>query len=351
MKSILRPEGFLKGIFVVFLIAEVSCSRAGDIYLRTLHVGSEYLAVTDSMNIDQFDLFQAGGAVAADNGWVLLSAVQGDYNLLFLDPDTKEHFFAIRKGRGPGEMIRGDNLHRNGGDVLFYDYSSAVCVSVNMSASIDKHSAVMDTAGVFSSGMSRPVYMTSCGVDGFISGNLLDDDVWYSYYNSTGDILSNVESLDLRGLSDDRDYRMSFNLSSKYAASPDGTKVCVASVMSPSVSFSNVYSGILTEYKRIGIAPVGMKGGHVTEESASAFNGMCADEDYVYLLYSGRRIVNSTVPTDECEHLVIYDWAGDIVRHFILEKSINSIDVYNGCVYGTSLYPESCLYVFQLPEL
>lgn len=87
--------------------------------------------------------------------------------------------FAVRKGRGPGEMINGSSLHKNGDGAVFYDSGSAVCVKIRTKESISSHTAVMDTIGVFAAGASRPVYMTSCGKDGFISGNLLDQDVWY----------------------------------------------------------------------------------------------------------------------------------------------------------------------------
>lgn len=326
----------------------MSCSSEKDAYLRSLCLEVEPLSAVDSVNIGQYDMFQVRNVVAIDDEWILMSAIKGEYRLLFLSTKTSDHFFAIKSGRGPGEMINGNSLHKFGDDACFYDSNNATCIKIRLEETVRTHRLAADTIGLFKSGPSKPIYMTTCGQNGFISGNLIDENVWYSYYDATGRIYSSVDALGFKEISGDRDAKFSFSLSSKYASCPDGTKVCVASVASPSLSFSDVRSGSLTEYRRLSMPPVGMVAGHVTPEHTSTFMGIDADDSYVYLVYSGHRLRNDDLPTEECNHLVIYDWDGNPVKHYYLNRNVSSIHIDGNNLWAASTYPESCVYRFVL---
>lgn len=335
-------------IAAIMAVMLLSCSSEKDAYLRSLKLDAEPLMVVDSINIDQYNLFQVSDVVKIDDDWLLMSTITGDYKLLFLNIFTSEHFFAIRKGRGPGEMIGGNSLHECGGNALFYDSNSATCIRIDGRRTIEGRSLVVDTIGLFKDGPSKPIYMTSCGNGGFVSGNFADENIWYSYYDSTGRIHSSVAALDFEELSDEKDAIVSFSLSSKYASSPDGTKVCVVSVASPSLSFSHVSSGTLIEYKRWAVPPVGMVAGHITPEHTSTFSGIDADGKYVYLAYSGHKLRDDILPTEECNHLIVYDWDGNPVKRYYLNRNVSSIHVDGKDLWAVSTYPESCVYRFVL---
>ncbi len=328
----------------------ISCVKEKDHFLRTLSLAPVPLEAVDSINIDRFNLFQARSVVALDSSWILLSSVKGDYKLMFLNLCTSEHFFAIRKGRGPGEMINGNSLHRYGDGAAFYDSNNATCVKISLNKTAAGSSIAIDTIGVFNSGPSKPVFMTTCGSGGFISGNLTDDKVWYSYYDSTGCILSDIDMLQLDEFAAGGDTRISWMLSSVYTSDPEGKRVCVANVISPSLSFSKVDAGILREYKRYSNAPCGITNGRVTGEFRSAFNGIDSDDKYVYVLYSGNRIRGGTLPSNECRHLIVYDWDGNPVKRYILNRNVCSVHIDSGTLWCASTYPESCVYRFDMPK-
>lgn len=334
-------------VLLTFAIA-VSCTGEKDTYLRTLTVETKALAAVDSINIDRFDLFQASGVVRLDNGWLVLSSVKGDYKLLFLNPSTSEHFFAIRKGRGPGEMLNGSRLHKYQDGAALYDYTSATCIKVGVDTGSGTARMALDTIAVFKGGALRPVYMTTCGSEGFISGNVLDDTIWYSYYDRKGRILSNIEALELEAFSIGGDMMISNMLSSFYVSNPEGTRVCVANVASPSLSFSMVESGKLSEYRRYANEPMGIVDGRITRDSRDAFSGMDADDRYVYLLYSGNKIFDDVLPVNECIHLIVYDWDGNFAEHYLLDRNVSSVHVNGNELWCTSTYPESCVYRFVL---
>ena len=327
----------------------ISCSTERDAFLRSLPLEAQHLEAVDSFNIDRYGLYQPNSVVKSDNGWIVLSSAKGRYKLLFFNPDTGDHFPVVHNGRGPGEIIQGGSLHGDGKTAVYYDLNSATCIKIHLNETVRSRKVVADTIGNFK-GVSKPVFLTSAG-SGFISGNLTDAGVWYSYYDSKGNIVSNVDALEFNDLPAGGDYAVSFLISSRYASSPDGRKVCVATVGAPALSFSEIENGNLTEYKRYTMDPVGMENGRLTPDHVSAFAGMDADEDYVYVIYSGHKIRGDVFPADECRHLIIYDWDGNPVRHYRLDRNINSIDVADGCLYGASNYPESAVYKFDLSDL
>lgn len=332
------------GIAAIIAAMLSSCSSEKDPYLRSLKLEAEPLAAVDSINIDQYNLFQVRDVVKLDGDWLLMSSTGGDYKLMFLNTATSEHFFAIRKGRGPGEMIGGSSLHECGGRAVFYDRPKSVCIRINAKETIKSQSVVADTISLFD-GPSMPTdFMTTCGENGFISGNVLDDNVWYSYYDRTGEVISSVSALDFEEISKSRDHKISFLASCKYVSSPDGSRVCVASVGSPSLSFAEVSSGNLSEYKRLAVPPLGGN----ASETISAFVGIAADDDYVYLTYSGHKLRNDVLPSEESNHLIVYDWDGNTVKHYRLNRNVNSIHVDGNDLWASSTYPESCVYRFML---
>ena len=339
----------ISAIAAVCAAMAISCTSGKDAYLRSLPCDSETLVAVDSINIDQFDLFQACKVVKVNEDWLLLSTTKGNNHLLFLNTKTLEHFYAVRRGRGPEEIVAGSSLQRFGDDAAFYDLNNATCVRILADETIQERKAVLDTIGIFRNA-AKPVYMSICGKDKFISGNLSDDGVWYSCYDDNGDVLSSIGALNVKDFPKDGDRLISRMLSSVYASNPEGTKVCVGNVFCPSLSFSRVQSGVLEEYKRYENPPEGMKAGRISTETVGAFQGMDADKDHVYVIYSGNKLRNGLLPSDECRHLIIYNWNGIPVRHYYLNRNINSVHVCGNCIYGTSTYPESCVYKFVLPE-
>lgn len=324
----------------------VSCSFENDRYLKSLSPEVSMLYAVDTVDIEQYDLFQAAKIVFCGDGRMLLSSIVGDYNLLFLDMNTGNWFPAIRRGRGPGEIIQGSSLHMSGERVLYYDVNNAICISICIDESFENQCLVADTAGIFNK-QSRPVYLSACG-DGFVSGNLVDDDCWYSFYDKFGNIHSSIMALECDGLPESGDRKVSLLLSSLYAAHPDGTKVCVANVPTPSLSFSAVRSGKLEEYHRMSVSPVGLQNGRLTQKHTTAFSGICADNRHVYVLYSGNRTLDGKLPSDECCNLIVYDWDGNPVKRYALDQRVHSIHVVGNRVYGATTYPESRVYMFLL---
>lgn len=327
------------------------CSRGvEDAYLRTLDVPEVLISPCDSINLEHYHLFDAR-KILKHGDWFILSSASGEWNLTFLNPYTGESFNALRRGRGPGEVLRGSSLQLYRGMAIYADYAGAKCLSIDIGATVESKMAVLDTVGKFSDKGPRPLYLCKCG-DGFISGNSFKPDSWYSYYDANGKILSEVPAInfdEIKGA--DNDFMASLALSSKYAANPDGTKVCVANVASGAISFASVDRDFITECKRLElVAPkVVVKNSRTvsSHDEISFFHDIEADVNGVYLLYSGNTL-QSDIPVNECRHVVHYSWDGNEDKHYVLSHTVTSIFREGDKLYCTSSYPSSRMYVYGL---
>ena len=334
---------------VILLAAVVSCTSpyADDPYLRGLKIGEQVISPVDSSDLDMYGYWQPRNIVDTHGGWFVISSVEGDYHLLFVNPESGEHFYAIRRGRGPGEIVSGGSLHKFGDAVRYYDFTRTKCIELDIEKSIAARAAVCDTVGDFSKG-NRLVYLTSCGKDRFVSGSLADESWWYALYDRQGKFLSGVEAI--AGLSKDRDRALSVMLSTHYASSPDGKHLCSANVNVPVVSFASVTGDELQERKRIQASFDGEKKKRL-ETIKSYFYGGCAVEEYVYILYSGRRIADREVPSNECSHILVYDWEGNIKHHYVLSRPVCSISLTEDGFYAASAWPSGKLLRFVTADM
>ena len=333
----------------MLLAAVVSCTSryADDPYLRDLKIGEQTLSPVDSSDLDMYAYWQPRNVVDTHGGWFVISSVEGDYHLLFVNPESGDHFYAIRRGRGPGEIVSGSNLHKFGEAVRYYDFTRTKCIELDIEKSIAARAAVCDTVGDFSKG-NRLVYLTSCGKDKFVSGCLADENYWYALYDRQGKFLSGVEAIE--GLSKDRDSALSAMLSTQYSASPDGRHLCVTNLSTPTISFASVSGDRLQEAKRIQSTFDAEKQAH-GRTAKGYFNGVAADDNYVYILYSGRRIADREMLSNECSHVLVYDWEGNIRHHYVLSRPVCSISLTDDGFYAVSTWPSGKLLHFVLDAI
>ena len=337
---------FLKTIAaaIFLLAAAVSCTSkyADDPYLRGLKIREQTLSPVDSSDLDVYGYWQPRKAVEAGYGWFVISSSDNDYHLLFVNPGSGEHFYAIRRGRGPGEIVSGADLHKSGNAIRYYDLTRTKCIELDIEKSIAARAAVCDTVGDFSKG-NRLVYLTSCGKDRFVSGSLADENWWYALYDRQGKFLSGVEAI--AGLFKDRDRALSAMLSTQYVASPDGCHLCVTNLATPTISFASVSGDEVHEFKRIQASFDAEKQAH-GRTAKGYFNGVVADAERVYILYSGRRITDREMLPNECSHVLVYDWDGNIRRHYVLSRPVCSISLTEDGFYAASAWPSGKLLRF-----
>ena len=138
--------------------------------------------------------------------------------------------------------------------------------------------------------------------------------------------------------------------------SPDGKRIVVATGSQGILSFLKRTDPGIKEYKQIkyqepiiALPPGG--GASYTRDNINGFSAVDCDDNYVYALYSGRTFNSHQTKFTHCEHLFVYDWDGNPIKHYILDIPLfNSIsyDKEKNCIYGLAENPEGVLIVYQL---
>lgn len=337
---------------VIFVMTGIcSCSSFETQYLKSLNIEYELISAVDSISLETYGAYAPNKIVRVNDSLMLVSLWKGDYHLLLLNLNDKEshQLFYIKRGRGPLEIAQGGSLHMSENGAVYYDVTSSTVVKMDVLKSLSMQMPVLDTLCCFAQKFPKPIYLRSYN-EGFISCNLADESYWYSLYSLKGDLISNVDALQYDILKQSKDCRISIMASSLYCVNPSSTKVCVANVVSSSISFAYINGSTLQEFKRYEISPPIIKSGGngLSYENISAFQDIACNSDYVYLLYSGNMMRNDILPSSECNHLIQYSWDGTPSKHFVLDKNICSISIHNNELFGCSEYPEARIYKFLL---
>ena len=92
----------------LFSAVMVSCSETdSNAYLRSLRrIGMVAIDPVDSASLSDVEKFLAMDVVKAEDWLIMKGDSRATFHLLFYNINTREHFLALRKGRGPGEVIQ-----------------------------------------------------------------------------------------------------------------------------------------------------------------------------------------------------------------------------------------------------
>lgn len=325
--------------WAVLLLFSQSCSNVSQSgYIGSLGLKATSIEPKDSIDLEAYGIL-APRQIERFGDWFAVSSSKTEFNIYLINPQDGQARGMIRRGRGPGEIAQGCSMHKYDETLIFNDATSATCISVDVEKSILSGQAVMDTIGRFSGNPSRP-YFLSKAEDGFISGNSMDPNTWYSFYDHQGRIVSSVEALGYPDLQiSSKDTRTSTMLSSVYTYSSRRKRACVANVATGSISFSNLSDGILNEFSRYEKES--------PEGQISHFNCITSDDDHVYALYSGREITDTRIPCNECNYLIVFDWDGTPIRLFHLRHSLSSICRDRDGVTGITTSPLAKIYHYS----
>lgn len=89
--------------------------------------------------------------------------------------------------------------------------------------------------------------------------------------------------------------------------------------------------------------------------STKAKMGFCfavaSDENYLYILYTDKTFKENIENLDNSEYLFVYDWDGNPVKQYSLEKPLADLAVNGTTLYGLSRKVEPIVYIYDLKDL
>lgn len=84
------------------------------------------------------------------------------------------------------------------------------------------------------------------------------------------------------------------------------------------------------------------------KEDFIGITGLISDEKYVYVLYSDKTFKEDGEKAYNASHLLVFDWFGNPVKHYSLQKKLYGITLLGNMLYGLSREDDPIVYCCKL---
>lgn len=335
----MQTTRFHFAVLLVLAFTTLSCEGGErDVYLKSLRITPEALAPVDSIDMERWDIYSSASIIKRGD-WFLTRNTKGDHNVTAFNPISGDVLHFLPYGRGMGEVTMKGRLIESGGMVSVHDFGTNTVVSLRVEESLRKREQVLDTISHFLANMSY-VNPQPCK-DGFIVTSFKDAKVWYYLIDTYSKELSSIPAMSDDLLRNEQDPSMVM-VNSLLTVSPDGLNICCAAMDFVALSFSSIVNGYLKENKRIELSR------QEEAKTHTIFTGLYSDNNYVYVLYSGRPF---SLSRNESDWLIVYNWKGKPLKCYNLAHSAVSITVEDSRAYCTTGFPNSAIHVYQLDKI
>ena len=347
----------LRQFLFLFCVVIVTCTcshRVNDEYLASLPESECWLAPVDSVDLESIGILSPAHIIKYGR-WVVIKESRTKCNLAIVNLDSHRKLDAIPVGRGPGEMMFGDNLYLEGTKATLTDAYMLTMLSIDMSEMKEDHIPRVDTIGTFKSmrnAFSRLRQVKGGYVSPVPSNHTFGENAWYSLWDVDGYCSEPIPRPPIEGIEKtERTTSHSFYCSSVVTVHPDKDRFCIGLVRMAALSFAKVENRNLIEVKRVEYNRPKLYeyGGKTFIHANRAFSGITSDKDCVFLLYSGRE-KNDEIPEYEGNHIIVYDWNGNYVNRYYLSRNAVDIFIDGDELYCLSTYPSCKLFVYRLPK-
>lgn len=301
------------------------------------------------IHLEEFDILKPVDAIRINGSYMIWDDKNENiFNLL--DPLSGKVIKGVNKGNGPNEIISPSSFQNQDGIFLIYDISHRRINQIDMSSDttliIKKIQDIKTDKRLFV--INR--------IDSNIIATGIFEDYWLANISTDGEITSGVDFPTFEETNNTPKMQLSMLYISTLMATLDNKKVVAVTQKHAVVSFFNyINNSILKEYKKIKYyAPnftIEERGNIAfSKDNQVGFCGVDCDDDYVYTLYSGRTFTGHGVQNHHCEHLLVYDWNGNPVKHYILDIPLFSMKYDNEkkIIYGIGYNPEGVLVEYKI---
>lgn len=321
------------------------------------------LSPIDSISLDRYGILMPSGINKYGN-WLIITKGLADNIVDLVNIDDGNVIECFRKGRGPGEVLMGSKTQLIGSSLYVYDISQMKYHRLDIDATIEKGEQQSVLECQFKTNkddvttMNRPFIPYKIG-SSILSTGIFNSCKWFGVLSDDGAISSGVDYEVYDSMKDLTNQQLAaIHLSSFFSCNPEGKYVVVAMKQCPVISICSFSDRQLSEKVRLVFDDVDVRGGQKKYEpvvvsgnnAKTAFCEVQSDKDRVLLLYSGRKLSDSSTPSYECNYILESDWRGTPKGYYILSRSINSFHLIGRKIYGVSSSPEPMLYVYELSD-
>lgn len=305
------------------------------------------------IDLEEFDILKPAHVFRMDDSYMVWDN-NNEKMFSLVNFDSKKVIKGIRRGNGPGEIISTISLQVKDGRFLIYDADRRKISRINISSD-----TTLILKEVEEIGFDKRLFIINYQGSHMIATGLFED-AWLATLKGNGEIISKVDFPSFEETDNTPKMELSMlYLSTHTANKPDNKKVVAATQDLGVISFFNYIDGsILEEYKQLKYYGPDFslleRGGIAwSKDGLIGFCGLDCDDEYVYALYSGRTFNEHGMLSHHCENLLVYDWDGNPVKHYILDIPMYSMkyDKKNNSIYGIGYHPEGVFVEYQLDNL
>lgn len=343
-------------ILLFLLIGLYSCENT-QIPMDPLEHFKEYgttkLSVSKRIDLDSVGIFKPGGIIKHGDMYVI--EYQSDECMLKAwTPASNKLYKGIHKGNGPDDIISMSSMQFYKGDLLLYDIMRKRMKKLDLC----EEDTTIKLSDAINLDIKRRPFIVALTDNGWLASGYFQSS-WIHYYNNENRLISSLpfpSFLETEGLSDDA--KSIIYMSTEIAVKPDGNKMVCATQKAGVVSISDCKPDTLIETVRLQYFPAVVQLNQTTtvtysKEGKVGFCEVNCDNDFIYLLYSGRTRKDFGMKSHHCQHILVYDWNGKPIRHYELEVPLFTMgyDSERKMIYGIGYEPEGCIIEYELEEL
>ena len=345
------------GLYIILflaLLSGISCSRSGNKSL--FQTTAEPLVPVDSISLEKYGILLPS-MVFQYKDWLVVKK-HGDNYFDVINPRTDTVYHILKKGRGPQEVISITSVQQMGEIVYVFDINRNRMMAVNIESAINEEieCVIVDTV-VYKPlvGDCRPFIIRMAENGQYATGNFPDKS-WYVFSDKNGVVRSSIPRFSVR----DEDLLTEQELAGIHSQSiitstEGGEHVAVVLNRGVAISFAACRDGQLHEERRYVEAVPGIKtkdryrNKHLVMDTKDLpkLCGIASNDQNVFILY-GRKDTDALRPGWVGKGLFVFDWSGNMLRYFVLDRYLGSLTWSQGRLMGVTSYPEAKVYIYDL---
>ncbi len=309
------------------------------------------LRVARRIDLEEYGIYKPE-VIRKKGSTYIIKDNSGNFLLKALDSLTGKLYKGVHKGNGPNEVLSLSSLQLKGDDILVYDITKK---KINRLLFCEKDTAIMLEEYKALLVENRPFIIACVGEQTIGAGFFKTS--WINYYNDENELVSSLAFPDFQELNQlSEEEKALVYLSTLITVKPDNCKMACATQKAGVIAVSDCTNNELHETVRLNYFPSNVRSNNkqiaYTEKSKVGFCDIGCDDNYIYLLYSGRTREEYGAKAHHCQHVLIYDWNGKPVKHLYLDKPLFSM-VYDNTankICGIGYDPEGCILEYDLDE-
>lgn len=342
--------------YFIFVSFWYSCSRElpDDPLMAFSSEQTTHVICSNKIDLEQYNILKPASVLKCADGYVIRSQVDKNlFSRIFLSQN--QVISGVNKGNAPGELLSPSSLQSLDEDVIVYDISRKAFFNVQENL----EDSILVLSEYKSINLEGRPFMINLLSNGKMMASGFFHNSWISYFGRENNLLSGIPF----PIFEETDMLSNAALSTLYLSTlislkPNGKKMVCATQKCGVLSFCSIACDTIIVYKQMKYYPPKLNmpkknNGLLvvySRDNKVGFCGLASDNQHVFVLYSGRTFDTHNNLSHHCEHLLVYDWDGNPIKHFILDKPLYtmSYDIEHRIIYGIGYDPEGVILEYEL---